>query len=399
MAGAEPATAKRLPRRDYILLPLTALLTVAVLGFLVEVGARIAWPEQQRDTCEVRQDGRLRMLPNCRSRVKVAEGEWIENRYNECGYRSAASCLTKPPNGLRVALLGTSVARGYWVPYESGFSGRLERTLSSQCERPVEFQNLTFSAADGPVWHTLSDHVDEALRLKPDALVVVVTYFDLSQYTTFPGEAAKAPAPAGSTDLATWIGDLRHKFLSDSRATTIAMHLIFSDLPRYLSFYLRHGDSADYLRPPFTPAWRLRIAVVDSTVDRLANAAHAAGVPLFVLWSPGLPNVLLAHSQQQYPEIDTRAFGNAIADIARRHGAFFVDPMELEASAPDPDKLFYLVDGHPTPEGHQFIAEALGRALTTQVPQFRACTQGGTSAADITSSETSGTRVAAQRTP
>ena len=37
-----------------------------------------------------------RFVPNCKARYKSGEGPWAENDYNECGYRSKESCLTKP---------------------------------------------------------------------------------------------------------------------------------------------------------------------------------------------------------------------------------------------------------------------------------------------------------------
>src|SRR5207248_9371256 len=80
--------------------------------------------------------------PNCSMREKNAEGEWVEYRFNECGYRSAASCRTKPAGTIRIALMGSSVSEGLFVHYEEMFATTAGEALSRIAGRPVEFQNL-----------------------------------------------------------------------------------------------------------------------------------------------------------------------------------------------------------------------------------------------------------------
>jgi hypothetical protein len=377
MDSAEHPVTRRISGREYALLALTVVLTVAFLAALAEGTARLIWPEEQRDTCEVWQNGTAHMHPNCQSIVKVAEGSWVVNRYNDCGYRSAAACGPKPPGSLRVAVLGTSVSRGYWIAYEDSFSGRLERTLSQQCRRPVEFQNLSIGAARGPVWHTAANRAPEAFRLGPSALVLVVTNYDLMLYMPpAPPGAHSAPA-VGGFNLAFTVGRLRQEFLSDSRAATMAMHAAYTDEDRYLTFFLGHGDSADFLRSPFSPLWRYRLDLFEQTVATLSKLSQAAGVPLVILFSPGRPQVVLAHTKAAgHAGIDPFLFPRALGEIARRHGAVFADATATEDVAADPDHLFYLVDGHPTPAAHAYIAQALDAALVSQVPDFKDCNSG-----------------------
>ena len=363
---------ERLPRRDYVLLPLTAILTVTLLFLCVEVGARLIWPEQKRDMCEIWEAGHSHMRPNCQTRVKLAEGAWVDYRYNECGYRSGASCGPKPANALRVVVLGTSVTRGFWVSYEDTYSGRLERSFGRQCQRPVEFHNLSIGGAIGPVWHTVVEKAEEAIHLEPDALVLLVTSFDLQQYSSTT-RASTEDMPSGAPiSLTKMIAGIR-QLLDNTRAITLAMHLVFSDASRYVPLFLMHGDSADYMRPPLSPEWQFRLGIADTTIDSLSKTAQATGVHLIVLYSPSRQEVLIAHMAKRIPAVDPRTFGRALANIAQRHGATFVTPIDLEAAAPDPNALFYAVDGHPTGDGHRLIAEALERGLNSQVPEFRDC--------------------------
>jgi hypothetical protein len=372
MADSSSA-ANRLPKRDYILLPLTVILTLAFIVCVAELGARLLWPEQPRDRCEVTTGDQIRVQPNCRTVVKAPEGQWVEYRYNECGFRSAASCGPKPPNAARIVIIGTSISRGYWMPYGDSFTGRLEQELSRSCEHPVEFQNLSVGAAQSRAWHTAAEQVIPAMRLDPDALVLVVSNFDLVQYTPPAPAGQAASPPRAQFNLVATLAELRNMFASDSRAMTMAMHFAFSDPDRYLRFFLQHGDSADYLRPGLSAAWRSRLDTVDQTVAPLAAAAHARHIPLFLLLAPLRPAVLLAHAQAEFPHLDGRAFPNALAEIARRHDAIFVDPTGLQSTAPDWDKLFFVADGHPNAQGHRLIAAALHSALVEDVPALRDC--------------------------
>ncbi|HEY4215070.1 MAG TPA: SGNH/GDSL hydrolase family protein [Steroidobacteraceae bacterium] len=364
---------RRLTKRDYALLALTVILTLAFIASVSEIGARYAWPEQADDSCETWDGDHGKVMPNCRSVVKTAEGQWVEYRYNECGFRSAAPCGPKPRGSLRVVVIGTSVSRGYWVSYHDSFSGRLEQDLSHSCQRPVEFQNLSVGVADGPIWHNAALEAPAALRLDPDAIVLVVSNFDLIQYT------APAPStPGGSAQRAPFdpvgkLGELRQRFASDSRAMTMAMHFAFSDPDRYLRFFVQHVDSADYLRTPLSPAWRFRLETVDKTIGPLAAAARAAHVPIFLLLAPARPTVLLAHDAAEFPNLDPREFPKALAGIAHQHGAVFVDPTSLDSRSPNWDRLFFVADGHPNAEGHRLMASALRSALAENVPALRAC--------------------------
>ena len=88
---------EKLPRRDIVLLPLISMLTLLCMLAGAEVITRIVWPEQIVNSCQVPDPSLgFRYRPNCSSTMKSAEGPWYTNDYNECGYRSAASCGPVP---------------------------------------------------------------------------------------------------------------------------------------------------------------------------------------------------------------------------------------------------------------------------------------------------------------
>jgi hypothetical protein len=213
------------------------------------------------------------------------------------------------------------------------------------------------------------------MQLDPDGVILVVSSFDMLQWTP-PSSSGGATAPAASStvaaDFVSILGQLRGS-AGDSRAMTMAMHFAFEDPDRYLRFFIQHGDSADYLRPGMSPAWHARLEMVDAAVGKIAAATKAAHVPFFLLLAPLRPGILLAHSRAEFPDLDPNAFPNALAEIARRHGAVFVDPTHLQSTAPNWNELYMVADGHPNARGHQLIAKALQDALLENVGALRTC--------------------------
>src|SRR5271165_2326722 len=125
------ALEERLPRRDFIILPLISLATIAGLFVATEIGTRLLWPESGLSDCFVTDSVEgLREKPNCEERLKNAEGPWVTYHYNECGNRTYASCGPKPPGAIRIALIGSSTSLGLEIPFEQTFAERAARELS-----------------------------------------------------------------------------------------------------------------------------------------------------------------------------------------------------------------------------------------------------------------------------
>ena len=167
----------RLPRRDYFLLPAIFALTIVALLLGGEVAARLLYAQDDAaEPCEYSTPTGFRYRPTCTSHTKVWEGPWITQHFNDCGYRSAESCALRPAGSLRVAVVGSSTARGALVNYDDSFAARASAALSKQCGATVDFQNLGTEPTD-------VDRVDlripEALALHPSAIVMTVGPFDL----------------------------------------------------------------------------------------------------------------------------------------------------------------------------------------------------------------------------
>jgi hypothetical protein len=356
-----------LRRRDLWLLPLISLATLLVLAVMAEVGTRIVWPEQKTNSC-AQPDRALgyRFMPNCTSRMKAAEGPWYTNDYNECGYRSPQPCAPVPAGTRRIALIGSSMAEGYLVPYPDTIGARLAQDLSGRCHAPVEVQNLGglgyFSG------HRPLLRLEEALALRPDAVVLVVAPFDL-ETAIMEEEQDLVPGGPGGNHL----GTRARLFilLKESRAFMMAQHFRFRDMSVYLPLYLKYGDKADYLRPPFTPPWQERLRRLDERLGPLSERAHAAGVPLVIAFIPQEAELALMAKQALPPGIDPNALPEAVAAIAARHDVGFVDTADVLKTHPHPAQLYYQVDGHLSGAGQPLAALSIARWFSAG--PFSAC--------------------------
>lgn len=366
----------KLPRRDFFLLPAIGLLTVITMFLMSEFLARMIWPEEERDACLVSDPVfHSRFRPNCKSRTKAAEGPWVENSYNECGYRSQESCGAKPPGAVRVAVIGTSYSYGYMTPYDDTYTTLAGNALTRQCKRKVEFQNLgvpNVSLVD------VYRRVDEALALKPDILLMVISEGDIVREIS-PEELAhrnEPPIEVQSTKPASG-GDLfRHHLvvrLRESRAVLMLQHFMYQNPQTFANLYMAYGDNADFLRVPFTPRWQQRFSNLDVLLGDISKKAQDASVPMVLLLGLTPAQIAIADSHAR-PGVDANALPAKITEIAAKHHILTVNLLPSFADRPDVNSLYYQVDGHASPKGHHVIADVLDKQLLSSgLPVFAGC--------------------------
>jgi len=365
-----------LPRRDYILLPLLSLLTVGVLFTITEMATRLIWSEHEDDVCFVNDPvSGFRFKPNCTSRVKNAEGNWTSNSYNDCGYRSPTSCGTKLPGSIRIAILGSSVSQGVFVSYPETFPARVAAALQRKCRRTIDIQNLGVPNTS-PIY--VYRRLNEALSLKPDIVLFVLTPFDLEQRMD-PQQLAKRndPNPAinapGTTIQLSPYKRLQ-KLFTGSRTTYVAQHFLLQNQETFIRLYLLYGDKADFLRQPLTRAWQERFEDLDLIIGDMAQRVRASGSVLLLMPVPSRAEAAVLSYPRTLPRVDPAAFGRHIAQIAQKHHAGYVDLMSEFKQTPHSEDLFYVVDGHVTSEGHALIARGLLQKLTDgSIPPLSAC--------------------------
>jgi hypothetical protein len=369
---------ERLPRRDFILIPLIALLTALLLGGGTELVAGHFFYEAQEGSCG-KPDPLLpyRYAPNCSFQNKAAEGPMVKYVFNECGYRSRESCGPKAPGSVRIALLGASTAEGFKIGYEDALAPKAAADLTSRCHRPVEFQNMGVAG-----FHVIDQYfrMDEALALKPDMVMLVVTPYELVDFADpMLLENRKTPEnihkkkPVETGNQAGVISKLS-AMLSDSRAALFAQYMLFQNRAKYVDLFLMHADKADYLRPPFSTQWEKRLNDFDLIVGEMADRFQHEGIPFAIVFTPQRIQAALASPATRPTGVDPEAIDRRIADIAARHHIIFIDTFGEFQHISNPENLFFPVDGHMTAQGHGVAANGMVKGLlSTNIAPFDHC--------------------------
>jgi hypothetical protein len=367
-------TAKRLPRRDLLLLPLLSLATVISLLVGSELVATYFFPETGSKACEI-DDAKIgrRFKPNCVAKMKSAEGPWVTNHYNDCGYRSNESCGPKPVGTIRIVLLGSSSSEGLFVAADKTFSERTAKDLTAMCKRPVEIQNMGREAC-GPV---CSFHqIDEALALKPDVVVLAVSPHDFDELTAEQVSHRYEPISPESSknEQRTGVYYKLRSLVVNSRAATMAQHILFQDPDTYLSLYLPYPSHSGYLTTPLSASWEAHVQALDTLLAEEAEKFRAANVPFVFVEIPNLAQASILSSHTQRSSIDAYALNRRLAEISASHGIIFVNVLDAFKQTPHSNQLFYVVDGHLAGDGQALISGPLVNRLTQgELPVLSSC--------------------------
>ena len=197
------------------------------------------------------------------------------------------------------------------------------------------------------------------MALHPDLVLMALSAHDIEVLHGAPGRAPAAPPVAS---LGARMRGLALRLRSD-RAIGVAQHFLYMNLDTYLPLYLGHGDEADFLRAPLSAAWRGRLAAFDSEVRDIVAHTQAAGVPFMLVFVPLRAQALLLRWKQKPSDIDPTLLGQALGDIARRHGARYLDLTETIGDRPEVASLYYPLDSHPDAAAGGIIADAIAHAL------------------------------------
>ncbi len=358
-------------------LALMGLAGMVLAAATLEGAARLGWPEAVADSCAIPGGYGGEFKPGCTSApMRLPESPWITDTTNECGWRTAESCRNRPAGGLRVAVLGTSVARGHFVAYADTFAARATADLSRSCRRPVEFQNLAIprTTSDGkPVWHHMADRAGTAAALGAEAIVVVLSPTDLGFYTRdLAAPDLPVPQPVARPGVIDRIKGLKQVLINNSRALAVMRAAIYRDPGRFVPLFLRRRDDADFVRAPQSAAWEMRLRLADGVLARVAAAARTAGVPWFVVLVPTYGQSALAAAAPA-KGIDPLLLGKRLDALVTAQGGTFVDVTPAMARVANLGDHYYVADGHPDADGHAVIAASVTAMLRRDVPAFAGC--------------------------
>jgi hypothetical protein len=383
------STEAKLPRRDWILLPLISLVTICFLTVSTESFSRRLFSESKTsvaDGCLVKNDPAtgIRGIPNTVCWEKTAEGSLAEYRFNSCGHRAGVECGPKPAGIYRIVLTGGSVPLGAAVPREETFAGLLPADISKRTGRNVEVYNESmFMQSPGLV----ESRFNAVLAAQPDLILWTVTPFDIQSTAPevgiepLPGFLSKTRArlkaamaihsiPAMTQDILYTVHDL----LDTTSSALLLEHFLYASQTQYVTAYLKNvDDDSGFLKSEFSPRWQSclhHFAMVDADIEAQASAAR---VPLVVVLIPNRAQAAMISMGEWQAGHDPYKLSNEVHSIVVNHGGMYIDILPGYRGIPNPEQGYFPKDGHPNAEGHATISRFIARELTSgAVPALRA---------------------------
>jgi hypothetical protein len=373
-AANEPS----LPRRDWILLPALAILTIAALVSITHfVARRLFSASMNSSACLILNDPAtgVRGVPNSVCWEKVPEDELVEYRFDNCGYRSAMRCGPKAPGTFRIVMTGSSVAIGERVPVEKTFAALLPTLLQERTGRHVELYN------EGMAYgfpRSTALRFNDVLAQQPDLILWVLTPTDIGEGEIVLAEDA-TPHSSETSKISKILSKLREAITTNSIGDRLRNHVELSltgimlqhafykyeSQDQYIKSYLMGSDRVTgFLKSDMSALWKSHIEEFDRRVGEIAERASAAGATLVVVFLPNRPQAAMISRGDWPAGYDPYKLDHELAASVQTHGGIFVDILPGFRSIPRPEQYYLPVDGHPMAAAHAIFSKLLAEGLT-----------------------------------
>lgn len=329
------------------------------------------------------------LVPNSSCRFKTKEWD-VNFQVNSLGMRDQEYSRAKPSGVYRILLLGDSFAEGYGVKQAQTYQAILETKLGDRFEvlnagvqsysPHLEYLYLQEFGLDlDPdlvlLNLDLTDFSDEqryqTLSLAPEAGPITAGK-SVDQWQRAPLFAKPIPSvtwlPFIPTPIKWWLHD--HSRLYDLAIKTIKKKLYPKTFPDQIDFTPKdpHTDALMILRDLDDQQYQQLWQPVADYLLKIKSLLDGRGIPLIIFmhphglqisaneWSLGRAKWAFEPNRvyPAKPQDDLRAW-------SKKHGIDYIDllPAFIDAKAKSPQNLFFSLDGHFTPAGHQLVSDQL----------------------------------------
>lgn len=396
----EDVAEEKLPRRDWILLPLVALLTISLIMASTEWIARQAFAvsSDEMDRCHTFRDpvSGIGRVSSCTYWEKAPESRPTQYRFNSSGYRSDVEFGPKSAGTFRIVLVGSSIGLGASTRREDTFAATLPADLSKRTGRAIELYNETIPGIPG-LPQSVARRFKDVLTTKPDLVLWEVGRWDIKETLT-PLPAVVAPAGQQTPLEETWqllkddiakrkphraasdLGSLARTFVvsmkgifDDSRTALMLQHFLYESPSIYVKHSLTPDEFAGYLKAVPSAEWRARLRAFDADVASVQAQSAAAGVPLAVVAIPSRPQADMISMGEWPAGYDPYKLDDELRAIVASHGATYIDIFPGFRTISNAGQYFFPVDGHPNAGGHAIISGLTADELSNgAVPGLKA---------------------------
>lgn len=371
----------KLPRRDWILLPLICLLTICLIAGSTEIiGTWMfprADPNNSMQTCIDMKEKSTggRGIPNSVCWNRLSEGTLVEYRLNGCGHRTSLDCRSKPAGAYRIVLFGSSFVFGLGVPIESTFAELLAVQLSHQTGRKIEVYNAGTlfgfqTNADLRSDEILAAHPDMILwmigardvRAASENLTAASNEFSLTErqmsYRAKVWESLKSAFAANSLSQAF------RAISKKSRAVFLAQHLVYQSQGLYVKSYLQGGEDGGAFQLQPSQEWQGFTKHFESYAAKIESRANSAGIPLVAVMVPERVQAAMISMGASPTGYSPFKLDNELRNIITSHGGTYLEILSDFRNVPNPERNYLPVDSHATAAGDILISGFLATALT-----------------------------------
>jgi len=386
-ANSKSMKEAKLPRRDWILLPLISVLTAAVLAASLSlIGGCVFSQNLSIGECIIIDPVTgERGVPNRVCTKKTAESQPVEYRFNSCGYRAGMECGPKPPDTYRIVMAGTSYPFGWTVKREDTFAAMLPVELSRRTGRKVELYNESM-IGEGGIPRNIALRFNEILAAQPDVILWMVTPWELERADRAP-RAWEEPGPGSlirdlvknamrgkvSPDaIPSIVASIQDRWVA-SNSGILIQHYLYEFESLYVNLYLERESQTGFLRAEPNPLWQYRLQKFDQYAADIEGRAKAAGVPIVVALLPDRVQVAMISSGDWPAGYDPYKLGEELRAIVTSHGGTYIDTLQYFRAIPNAEQYYQPIDNHPNAGAHAIFNRILARELTSgAVPALKA---------------------------
>lgn len=329
-------------RRTNLLLLFGTILTLVLLGELLvrltDAAPQVALIEKWRYRLAANPRIGFEPIPNLDSTHADVQYFSYRGASNSLGFRDREHPVEKPPNTVRVLILGDSVAAGLWVNDDTAiFPAVLERTLI-EGGMPAEIMNM--SVAGYNTLQEIETLKEKGLPYRPDVVLVAYCQNDRERDD---GHVYEQLLYAE-----------RHS--SGISHTRFSPYLLRSALYRYLVYRLNAELRKRFERYQYNEWMKVGEDAVEPSLAELARLSREHGFRALI--------VLFPKFSRDGKTVESTPESQALSAIAEKNGLEFLDLESAyrECNATRSAHLAYDAF-HSTPAGHRCAGEAIAKYL------------------------------------
>jgi lysophospholipase L1-like esterase len=328
--------------RSVALAAASAAFTLLVLEVVFRV-ARVPVGTVQINRATVRRSDNPRLRFELRP-GGVARAE-VEYRVNQLGLRGPETTTEKPPGVRRVAVLGDSIAFGYWVSDEQGFARQLERLLNQAPGAEGRVEVLNFGVPGYNLEQEIEALRARALAFSPDLVVVLFCLNDLEGLFSYELGLVQERTERGRTVA----GRAREWLVAGSRLFSWVEYRL-TELEARRSFVKAKNPLAG---PLYAEAVSQQRKALQGQLAVLRSLAASREIPGIVVVVPVLGD--------RFDRYTHRELHRAVAETAESESLAALDLLDCFSAYEFRDLRIDVV--HPSPLGHRVAAHAVRDAL------------------------------------